>query len=253
MLDPRATSLSAASLSDLPMTMFGPTDPDLVRLGITATGNRDLTIVVTDPERPIGQVKINAGGAGNLLFCDNRAAEGNLHANIRMLGADNAIMFNDLSDRYIALHDVFLRSSGQMLFWGAGASSVGCSIEIEGEGRSILVGDDALISSDVWIRNHDMHAVHDLRTGERINRPPVDTVLERHVWLGQGAFLLNCQRVGAGSIVGAMSLAKGVIGECVAVAGSPARVIRYQVSWGREASGMTEDERTALGLGPVPV
>ncbi len=252
MLDLRATLLTGERLSDLPMTIFGATDPDLGRLGLTVTGNRDITIIVTDPDRPIGQVSISIGGAGNLAFFDNRASEGHLHANIRMLGADNTVLFDGLSDRYIALQDVFLRSNGQVLLWGAGASAVGCSVELEGDGRFLLVGEDALISSGVWIRNHDMHAVHDLRTGERVNRPPVDTVIERHVWVGQGAFLLNCQRVGCGSIIGAMSLAKGVIGECVAVAGSPARVIRYQVSWGREAAGMTEVERQALGLPAVP-
>lgn len=248
LLDPRVTSLTAEALAALPMTIFGPLDPDLQRLGISATGNRDLTVIVTDPDRPIGQLRVEVGGVGNLLFFDNRAASGALHGNIRILGSDCAVIFDQIGDTYIALHDVFMRSSGQLLFWGAGSSAVGCSIEMEGEGRAVVIGEDALISSDIWIRNHDMHAVHDIRSGERINRPPVDTILERHVWLAQGSLLLNCQRIGMGSIVGAMSLAKGVIGECVAVAGTPARVVRYQVSWGREVAGMTAQERFSLGL-----
>ncbi len=251
LLDPRVTSLTPAMLQTLPMTIFGASDPELRRIGIQLSGHSDVTVIVADPDRPVGQVHIEVGGPGNFLLFDNRAATGNLHANIRMLGSENAVVFDRLDDGYVSLQDVFLRSSRQLLLWAAGATAVGCNIEIEGDDRSVAIGDDALISSGIWIRNHDMHSVHDLRTGERINRPPVDTVLERHVWLGQNALLLNCQRIGTGSIVGAMSLVKGVVGDCVAVAGAPARVIRYQVSWGRQASGMTQSERAGLGLPPV--
>jgi hypothetical protein len=247
LLDPRATSLTPAALSALPTTIYGALDEDLARLGIVVTGNPDLTVVVTDPTRPVGTVRIEVGGGENVVFFDNRAAGGQMYAAIRMLGSDNAILFDRLGQDYIALHDVFLRSTGQMLFWGAGATAVGCSIEMEGEGRTLMIGEDALISSGIWIRNHDMHAVHDLASGQRINRPPVDTVIERHVWLGQNAMLHCCQRIGMGSIVGAMSLVKGVVGTCMAVAGVPARPIRHQVSWGRSSAGMTRDERAALG------
>ena len=128
--------------------------------------------------------------------------------------------------RYVALPDVLLRSDRQFLFWGAGASAVGCSLEIEGIGHGMVVGDDALISGGVWLRNYDMHAMHDLRTGARISRPPLDTVIERHVWLGQDALLLSCERVGMGSIIGARSVVKGVVPPRVVAAGTPARVVR---------------------------
>jgi hypothetical protein len=39
----------------------------------------------------------------------------------------------------------------------------------------MVVGEDALIASGEWLRNHDMH---DLCTGGRLGRPPVDTVLQ---------------------------------------------------------------------------
>ncbi len=114
-----------------------------------------------------------------------------------------------------------------------------------------MIGEDTLMSGGIWLRNHDMHAIRDLAPGERIDRAAVDVVLERHVWIGQSAMLHGCQRIGMGSIVGAMSLVKGVVGSCVAVAGTPARIVRYQVSWGRDvAAGMSGRERAALGLDP---
>ena len=145
---------------------------------------------------------------------------------------------------------MFLRSNAQTVFWGAGSSAVGCSVEWEGEGRSLVIGEDCLMSSGIWIRNHDMHAMHDLHSGARIDRPAVDTVLEQHVWIGQNALLHSCERIGTGSIVGAMSLVKGAVGACVAVAGTPARVVRHDVSWGRDLAGMTDRERALLGSAP---
>jgi len=144
-----------------------------------------------------------------------------------------------------------MRSSGQVLFWGSGATAVGISIEIEGNGRSCVIGDDALISNDVWIRNYDMHAMHDLATGAQINRPPCDTLLERHVWLGQDTLLLHCEQIGMGTIIGARALVKGRFPPRVVVTGTPGRVVREGISWGRSADGMTNAERAAIGVPPV--
>ena len=38
----------------------------------------------------------------------------------------------------------------------------------------------------------------------------------------------------------------------VAVAGTPARVLREGVSWGRSGYAMTQHERASIGLGPLP-
>lgn len=246
MLRPDATRLTAEALSALPITIFGPDDPELGRLGLRVRGHPDVTVVVTDPDRPIGQVTIEMVRPGSLVLFDNRAAGGHFHATLRILGEDSAMLFDGLGEGYVALHDVFLRSRGQVLVWGRGSTAVGLSIEHEGAGRSLLVGEDCLFSSGIWIRNHDMHAVHDLKTGERISRPPVDTVIERHVWVGQNALLLGCQQIGRGAIIGAASLVKGVVAPCTAVGGVPARVIRTHVSWGRDIEGMTDEERHAV-------
>ena len=251
LLTPRVTSLTAAALAQLPLHLLGPADPGLAAIGVHATGAADLTVVVTDPTRPIGRLQVETAAPGCLLYLDNRAAEGSLGGHIRMLGRDSVMLFPALGAGYIALPVVLLRSNDQMVLWGQGATAIGCSLELEGTGRVAAIGDDALISSGVWIRNHDMHAIVDMRTGKTMNKPPVDTIVERHVWIGQNALLLNCQRIGAGSIVGAQSLVKNDVGEFLAVGGVPARVIRSEVSWGRDAAGITEAEQDALrGLKP---
>ena len=216
-------------------------------LGVQHVGGPELVLAVTDPFRPVGAVRIETQRPGVLLFIDNRAWQGALHANIRVLGGDCAVLFNDIVNGYVALHDVFLRSDQQFLFWGRGATAVGCSIELQGAGQGVVIGDDALISNGVWLRNHDMHALHDLASFAPIGRPAVTTVLERHVWLGQDALLLGCARVGMGAVVGARALVKGRVPPRVAVGGVPARLLREGVSWGRDLHGMTEAERRMVG------
>ncbi|MDE2334862.1 MAG: hypothetical protein KGK10_10035 [Rhodospirillales bacterium] len=250
-LDPAVTALGANSYDDCPIALFAPGDGEIRALGIEAKGDPGLTIVVTDPERPVGRVQVSSWGHDNVLFFDNRSAGGQLYANIRMLGSDAAVLFGAIGNAYVSLGDVFLRSDRQFLLWGEGGSAVGCSMEIEGTGQGMVIGDDALISAGVWIRNHDMHAMHDIATGRRIGRDPVNTILERHVWLGQDALLQGVTRVGMGSIVGARALVKGSVPRFAAVAGVPARVLREGVSWGRETYGMTEAERVLLGLPPL--
>jgi hypothetical protein len=195
-------------------------------------------------------VRIETHAPGVLLFIDNRPGAGALQADIRVLGAGCALIFNAIGGEGAQLPTVFLRSAQQFLFWGCGATAVSCHVEVEGEGQGVAIGDDALIANGVWLRNHDMHALHDLASGAPIGRAPVTMVLERHVWLGQDALLLGCARVGMGAVVGARALVKAPVPPRVAVGGVPARVLRAGVSWGRDLHGMTPAERAAAGLPP---
>ena len=251
-LDTTVTDATVESFAACDFTLLDSADDETRQLGIEISGAGNATIVVTDRTRPLGRLKVELRGRQNTLFFDNRAWEGQCYGNLRVLGSDCVVFFNDIGAAYVALPDIYMRSTSQLLFWGRGASAVGCTIELEGAGQAVAIGDDALISSGVSIRNYDMHAMHDLVTGVLISRPPVDTVIERHVWLGQDVMLLNCERIGMGTVVGAQSLVKGVLPPRVVAAGTPARVIRENVSWGRDTYGMTAAERVSIGLSARP-
>jgi hypothetical protein len=252
-LTPRVTALRPHHYEMADHHLLSGRDEQSHTVGVLLMSGPELMVVVTDPERPVGDIRVQTGGTGNLLFLDNRAWLGTLNASIRILGNDCAVIFNDIGrGGYVALPDVFMRSHRQFLFWGRGATAVSCSIEIEGFDQGVAIGDDALISNGVWIRNYNMHALHDLRTGKPIGRPPGTTVLERHVWLGQDALLLNCALVGSGAVVGARSLVTRPVPPCVVVAGNPARVRREAASWGRDTYQMSGTERTELGWPATP-
>jgi len=252
-LDRRVTDLTDAMLAERRIELFDGREEICRQLGVNVEGDGpDIALAVSDPTRRIGNVSVACGGRNNLLFFDNITWAGNFHARIRVLGSECALLFLDIGNEYVAFPEVFLRSSEQFLFWGIGASAIGCSIELEGERQGLVVGDDDMLSSGVWIRNYDMHAMHDLRTGVLISHPPITTIIERHVWIGQDALLLSCERIGMGTIVGARSLAKGIIGPCLVAAGTPARPIRGEVSWGRHTYGMSAQERLSLGWPAEP-
>ncbi len=250
LLDARLTDTTEETFHDRQYSLLSAEEAR--PLGVELIGGGDIMVVVTDPDRRLGHIRVQTGGPGSVMFFDNRNWSGGFQASIRILGHDGLLFFNDIGDRFVALTEVFMRSAEQMLYWGIGASAVGLSVELEGTGRSLAVGDDALISAGVWVRNYDMHAMHDLRSGTLLTRPPVDTLLERHVWLGQDALLLNTERVGMGAIVGARALVKGHVPPRVVVAGVPARVVREGVSWGRDTYGMTPAERLAIGMPETP-
>jgi hypothetical protein len=249
-LDPRVTDLGEETLGGREFTLMDLAEAR--RLGVQSIGSGDATVVVTNPDRALGDIRVQLGGTGSVLFFDNQDWSGGFEARIRLPASDCLLFFNDIADRFVALNEIFLRSSQQMLFWGMGASAVGLSVEMEGDGHCLAIGDDALISGGVWARNYDMHAMHDLATGALITKPPVDMVVERHVWLGQDALLLGTERVGMGAIVGARALVKRAVPPRVVVAGTPARVIRENVSWGRHTYGMVAAERVAIGLTETP-
>ena len=250
-LTPSVTSRTAEFFCDLDYLLIDGTDTESHAIGIEHVGGPELVVAVTDATRRIGAIRVETHSPGTLLFIDNREWRGALHANLRVLGPDCALIFNDIANGFVGL-DVFLRSGRQVLYWGTGATAASCNIEMEGDELVAAIGDDALISNGVWLRNHGMHALHDLATGEMIGRPPVSTVVERHVWIGQDVLMLGCERIGMGSVVGARALVNGTLPACVVATGTPARVQREGISWGRDRGGMTAAERMALGLPATP-
>lgn len=98
------------------------------------------------------------------------------------------------------------------------------------EANSIEIGRGCLISASTDITVSDMHSIIDLRTGQRINHAS-DVKISDRVWIGTQCLVLKGATIGSGSIIGARSLVTGEIPENCCAAGTPAKVIRRDVTW----------------------
>jgi FkbM family methyltransferase len=98
------------------------------------------------------------------------------------------------------------------------------------DGKVIEIGEGCLLSEGVTIRTSDHHSIFDVNTLEHLNNPE-SVIIEPHVWLGDGAMILKGAHIGVGSIIGARSLVTRSVPPMELWSGSPARMMRKDVSW----------------------
>ena len=138
---------------------------------------------------------------------------------------------------------------------GRGTTSNGTNIVAMGEGAAILIAEDCMFSTGIWVKSSDMHAIVDLETDTMVNREgnAGDIEIGRHVWVGQDVLVTLGVKVGSGAILGAKALIREDVPDRTLWAGVPARQLRENVSWLR-AHVMVPQEleqvRTSLGLEP---
>ncbi len=113
-------------------------------------------------------------------------------------------------------------------------------------GMTLNVGKDCLFSFELKIYAGDGHAVFDLNTRKRINpqikgNPKNLISIGDHVWVGMRAIILNRTVIGNSSIVGAGSIVKGEFPNNCVIAGTPARVVRKNITWSAESLPHTMD------------
>lgn len=93
-----------------------------------------------------------------------------------------------------------------------------------GSKSKISIGKDCLLGDCVSIHDFDGHKI-DGTEGIR------EVIIGDHVWLGEGVTVLKGVKIGEGSVVGAGSLVcKDIPPACLAV-GSPAKVLKENITW----------------------
>lgn len=121
-----------------------------------------------------------------------------------------------------------------------GSISIGSFSTCEGahiaatEGKSISIGNDCMLSSNIQIRNGDSHTILNFNNNKRINRGK-DIKIEDHVWLGEGVKILKGSQIKSNSIIGTGSIVANleVESNCIYV-GVPIKKIKENISWKRE-------------------
>jgi acetyltransferase-like isoleucine patch superfamily enzyme len=160
-----------------------------------------------------------------------RIAENTVVRNMNILfsGAHNVVEIGKGCNLRGAIH---MRQAKSKLVIGAGTTFVGAHL-FAMEGKSILIGEDCMFSSGIFVRTSDEHPIYDLHGGERLNEAQ-DVVLGRHVWIGEGATLGKGANIPEGCVIGARSyVSKRLTRTNSIYAGAPARLMRESVVWDR--------------------
>lgn len=97
--------------------------------------------------------------------------------------------------------------------------------------NSIEVGKDCMFSNNVRIIT-DTHSVLDNNTKEVLNLPTKPIKIGNHVWLGERTTLTKNAQIPDDCIIGIASVITKSFneGHCV-IAGSPARVVKQNITW----------------------
>ena len=174
------------------------------------------------------EIVIEGYGKNNIVVIGHKAT---IHGKILLQADDGLIVIGEQIAWWCELQ-IRLSSNAQLLFWGSGATSNGASIIMEGAGRHVIVGEDAMFATGIWVRNSDLHSLVDLDSNHWLNEPG-NILLEPHVWIGQDTLILKNTVIGYGSTIGAKSVVNKKIPRFSLAAGVPAQVLQQNVSWDR--------------------
>ncbi|CAD5344729.1 acyltransferase [Flavobacterium bizetiae] len=97
----------------------------------------------------------------------------------------------------------------------------------------VEVGKDCMLSSGIRILTGDSHSIIDLNSETRINYAS-NVKIGSHVWIGLDSLILKGVEIGKDSIVGSKSILTKKYGSNVIIAGSPAKIIKENITWDRE-------------------
>jgi acetyltransferase-like isoleucine patch superfamily enzyme len=95
-------------------------------------------------------------------------------------------------------------------------------------GRSVKIGKNCLMGSNIFIADNNGHPIPPNRRRQKVKETEIrPVVIGNNVWLGQGVFIGPGVNIGDNSIIGYNSVVVSDIpANCIA-AGAPARVIRH--------------------------
>jgi len=97
----------------------------------------------------------------------------------------------------------------------------------------IEIGEDCMFANQIIVRNSDSHPIYDNLTGKRLN-PAKSVIISNHVWVAAKATIMKGVNIGSGSIVGYLAVVTKNIPTNVLVVGSPAKIVKENISWTRE-------------------
>ena len=113
---------------------------------------------------------------------------------------------------------------------GYGTSIESAQLECIHKDTNLIIGENCMISSDVFIMNSDHHPIFD-EQNNIINKAG-DLIIGNHVWIGRKVNILKNSKIGDNSIIGFGSIVtKQFTENNVAIAGIPAKIVKRNIKW----------------------
>ena len=102
-------------------------------------------------------------------------------------------------------------------------------------GCSVKIGEKCMFSEEILIYPTDVHAIYDIYTKQVLNRAkPIQ--IGNHVWCGRRVSILKGTVLQNDVVIGMGSVVSGRFRENnIAIAGSPARIVRRGINWDRRS------------------
>ena len=169
--------------------------------------------------------KIQVNGYGNRVIVNNGAVLKKTKLFIQ--GNNNKIVI--YSNAYLEGTVIHIEDNNCLVEIGErtfiGPSHLACTED----GRSIVIGKDCMLSSNINIRTGDSHSIIDME-GKRINSAQSVSIGD-HCWIGEGAKIMKGVTLHNDTIVASGSIVTHSFSANVIVAGNPAKIIKDNVTW----------------------
>lgn len=157
--------------------------------------------------------------------------------------------FLKIGDNVKMGRETIILRSDSAVFIGEGTTFASGQLKT-GRNRKINIGKDCMFSWDTALLGHDGHMIFDLAQGKCKNNTQGEQVcsidIGNHVWVGGETAILPGTNIEDGCICGYRSLLKGKFPNNVALAGSPAKIIKENVAWTRSNICNCDDEYLKL-------
>lgn len=203
--------------------------------GLTIEDNGRENVITIDEGCLFQKSRIIVNGDRNHILLSKTLRYSNLIINLK---GDNKKIEIGKSKKFInGLKIVSIRGDFQRVSIGENFSCGGIEIQMNDGNENLTIGNDCLFSWGIKARTSDGHSVVDLETEKAINVPKDITIADR-VWVGEDVAFLKGSSVSVDSVVGSFSLiTKQFKKSNVVIAGSPARIVRENISWDRRKPG----------------
>lgn len=151
---------------------------------------------------------------------------------LKIMGNNNNIAFG--KTKYQISNIKVFSGNNTILSIGDDFSCWGAEFRLDEDGTQISIGNDCMLSSEIYFYPTDGHAIFDIENKELLNKGE-NISIGNHVWIGKRVCFLKGSKICDNSVIGFGSLVNSVFTEKnLLIAGCKADIIRKNIDWKRE-------------------